>query len=239
MSANGMSLPAGEGRDRLLICDCDGVLIDSEAVAAGVLVSELEARWPGVEVRPVVMPLLGLRTERVLERAAEQVGRSLAAAEVAAIRAAVERAAVLAPAVDGIDAALAAIALPIACASNSNRAYVEAALTRTGLKRHFGERLFCADGVERPKPAPDVYLAAAHTLGFAPEHCLVVEDSATGITAAAAAGMTVIGFIGGGHASPSQVDALRAIGARHVFDRMDALPGLAAQWIATGSVPSQ
>lgn len=223
-----MSLPAGEGRDRLLICDCDGVLIDSEAVAAGVLVSELEARWPGVDVRPVVMPLLGLRTER-----------ALAAAEVAAIRTAVERAAVLAPAVDGIDAALAAIALPIACASNSNRAYVEAALTRTGLKRHFGERLFCADGVERPKPAPDVYLAAAHTLGFAPEHCLVVEDSATGITAAAAAGMTVIGFIGGGHASPSQVDALRAIGARHVFDRMDALPGLAAQWIATGSVPSQ
>lgn len=228
MSANGMSLPAGEGRDRLLICDCDGVLIDSEAVAAGVLVSELEARWPGVDVRPVVMPLLGLRTER-----------ALAAAEVAAIRTTVERAAVLAPAVDGIDAALAAIALPIACASNSNRAYVEAALTRTGLKRHFGERLFCADGVERPKPAPDVYLAAAHTLGFAPEHCLVVEDSATGITAAAAAGMTVIGFIGGGHASPSQVDALRAIGARHVFDRMDALPGLAAQWIATGSVPSQ
>jgi HAD superfamily hydrolase (TIGR01509 family) len=233
-SANGTG-----GKDRLLICDCDGVLIDSEAVAAGVLVRELEARWPGVDARPIVMPLLGLRTERVLESAAAQAGRTLDAHETAAIRTAVERAAVQAPAVDGIDAALDAIALPIACASNSNRAYVEAALARTGLKRHFGERLFCADGVERPKPAPDVYLAAAHTLGFAPAHCLVVEDSATGITAAAAAGMTVIGFIGGGHASPSQVDALRAIGARHVFDRMDALPELVAQWVATGTVPSQ
>lgn len=49
-----------------LICDCDGVLIDSEAVAAAVLVEELEARWPGTDVAPVVMPLLGLRTERVL-----------------------------------------------------------------------------------------------------------------------------------------------------------------------------
>ncbi|NIF67536.1 HAD-IA family hydrolase, partial [Burkholderia sp. Cy-647] len=171
--------------------------------------------------------------------AAAQAGHTLSAEEIETIRATVERAAVQAPAVDGIDAALAAIPLPIACASNSNRPYVEAALTRTGLKRHFGERLFCADGVERPKPAPDVYLAAAHTLGFAPEHCLVVEDSATGITAAAAAGMTVIGFVGGGHASPSQVDALRAIGARHVFDRMDLLPGLVAQWIATGTVQSQ
>ncbi len=230
---------AAGGADRLLICDCDGVLIDSEAVAASVLVAELESRWPGVAVRPIVMPLLGLRTERVLEAAAAQAGHTLDAAEMAAIRASVERAAVLAPAVDGIDAALAEVSLPIACASNSNRAYVEAALARTGLKRHFGERLFCADGVERPKPAPDVYLAAAGTLGFAPAQCLVVEDSATGITAASAAGMTVIGFIGGGHASPSQVDALRAIGARHVFDNMDALPGLVAHWIETGTVPAQ
>lgn len=49
--------------DRLLICDCDGVLIDSEAVAARMLVSELQALWPGVDVEPVVMPLLGLRIE--------------------------------------------------------------------------------------------------------------------------------------------------------------------------------
>ena len=50
----------------VLICDCDGVLIDSEAVAADVLVRELDARWPGADARPAVMPLLGLRIERVL-----------------------------------------------------------------------------------------------------------------------------------------------------------------------------
>ncbi|MGS0893683.1 HAD family hydrolase [Burkholderia stagnalis] len=226
---------AGEGAN-VLICDCDGVLIDSEAVAADVLVRELDARWPGVDTRPAVMPLLGLRIERVLAGASEAVGRTLSNDDVVAIRGAVEAAAVNAPMVDGIDAALAAIALPKACASNSYRAYVDAALARTGLARFFGDRLFCADAVARPKPAPDVYLAAARTLGVAPARCLVVEDSVTGITAAAAAGMTVLGFIGGGHASAAQIDALRGIGARHVFDDMHELPGYVARWQATGAV---
>ncbi|KVX52648.1 HAD family phosphatase [Burkholderia cepacia] len=220
----------------VLICDCDGVLIDSEAVAADVIVRELDARWPGVDARPAVMPLLGLRIERVLAGAGDAVGRTLSAGDVDAIRRAVEAAAVNAPMVDGIDAALDAIQLTTACASNSYRTYVEAALARTGLARFFGDRLFCADAVARPKPAPDVYLAAARTLGVVPAQCLVVEDSATGITAAAAAGMTVLGFVGGGHASAAQIDALRGIGARHVFDDMHELPGYVARWQATGAV---
>jgi beta-phosphoglucomutase-like phosphatase (HAD superfamily) len=77
--------PAHEVR-LALICDCDGVLIDSEAVAARMLVHELQARWPDTDVEPVVLPLLGLRIERVLENAAAQLGRSLSAADVDAIR---------------------------------------------------------------------------------------------------------------------------------------------------------
>jgi beta-phosphoglucomutase-like phosphatase (HAD superfamily) len=144
-----------------LICDCDGVLIDSEAVAARMLVHELEARWPDCDVEPVVLPLLGLRIERVLENAAAQLGRSLSAGDIAAIRHAVEVAAMQAPAVAGIAEALAQIALPKACASNSFRAYVQTVLARTGLEAFFGGRLYCADAVAMPKPAPDVYLAAA------------------------------------------------------------------------------
>ncbi|KGD39525.1 HAD hydrolase, IA, variant 3 family protein [Burkholderia pseudomallei] len=229
-----MTAPANDAR--VLICDCDGVLIDSETIAADVLVRELEARWPGVAARSIVLPLLGLRTERVLDCARARAGRALADSDIEAIRRSVEAAAVQAPIVDGIDAALARIDLTIACASNSRRHYVDAALRRTGLKRFFGERLFCADGVARPKPAPDVYLAAAQALGVAPSQCLVVEDSATGVTAASAAGMTVLGFVGGGHASPRQVDALRAIGARRVFDDMRELPGLVSRWAETGVV---
>jgi beta-phosphoglucomutase-like phosphatase (HAD superfamily) len=97
--------------------------------------------------------------------------------------------------------------------------------------RFFGERRFCADMVENPKPAPDVYLAASRTLRVAPAHCLVVEDSVTGVTAARAAGMAVLGFIGGGHATEGQIDALRRAGASVVFDDMTKLPGLVEQWL--------
>ncbi len=222
-----------------LICDCDGVLIDSEAVAASMLVHELEARWPGADVEPVVLPLLGLRIEKVLEGTASQLGKSLTAEDIDAIRRAVEAAAMQAPAVEGIEAALVQVPLTKACASNSFRPYVESVLARTGLVTFFGDRLFCADAVPNPKPAPDVYLAAAEGLGLAPTACLVVEDSVTGVTAASAAGMTVLGFIGGGHASDAQIDALHAAGARHVFDDMQQLPDLVAQWTlsATAAAP--
>jgi len=222
-----------------LICDCDGVLIDSEAVAAHMLVYELETRWPGADVEPVVLPLLGLRIERVLRDTATQLGKELGAGDIDAIRRSVEAAAMQAPAVDGIEVALAQVPLVKGCASNSFRPYVEAVLARTGLARFFGERLFCADAVPNPKPAPDVYLAAARGLGLAAGACLVIEDSVTGVTAAAAAGMTVLGFIGGGHASNAQIDRLHAAGARYVFDDMGQLPDLVAQWTlsATAAAP--
>ncbi len=214
-----------------LICDCDGVLIDSEAVAASVLVRELEARWPGTSVRPVVMPLLGQRIERVLAGTCAALGRTLGADDIDAIRHACESAAMEAPVVDGVVAALGAIALTKACASNSYTAVVRAVLARTGLAPLFGERIYCADRVARPKPAPDVYLAAAEGLGVAPAACLVVEDSVAGVSAARAAGMTVLGFVGGTHVGDGHGDALRSAGARDVFDDMATLPQRVAHWM--------
>jgi len=222
-------------RDRVLICDCDGVLIDSEAVAAKMLVRELQARWPHVDVEPVVLPLLGLRIERVLEASAAAFGETLAAVEMDAIRRSVEAAAQQAPIVAGVEAALEQIALTKACASNSFTAYVDAVLARTGLARFFGSRVFCADRVPRPKPAPDIYIAAAEALGVESDACLVVEDSAAGVTAASAAGMIVLGFAGGthaGHGGRAHVDALMRAGAQQVFDDMRALPALVDQWMA-------
>src|ERR1700761_8978382 len=124
------------------ISDCDAVLIDSEAVAARMLVHELEARWPDTEVEPVVLPLLGLRIEKVLQGTAAQLGKRLGAGDIDAIRRAVEAAAMQAPAVEGIEAALGQVPLVKACASNSFRPYVEKVLARTGLVRFFGDRLF-------------------------------------------------------------------------------------------------
>lgn len=221
--------------DRLMICDCDGVLIDSEAVAARMLVTELEALWPGVDVEPVVLPLLGLRIEAVLASAADSVNRTLTPEQVVAIRRSVEAAAVQAPPVAGIADALAAVPLTKACASNSFSSYVDTVLQRTGLVRFFGDRRFCADMVANPKPAPDVYLAAARAMNVDPSMCIVVEDSVTGVTAARAAGMPVLGFIGGGHATEGQVEALRRAGAGIVFDDMARLPALVDHWLQHAS----
>ncbi|MEX3948170.1 HAD family hydrolase [Paraburkholderia sp. EG287B] len=215
-----------------LICDCDGVLIDSEAVAARVLVRELEARWPGVDAAPVVMPLLGQRIERVLGGAGEALGRSLSAADVDAIRTVAEAEAREAPLFPGVVAALEAVALTKACASNSYTAVVREVLTRNGLDRFFGARVYCADIVARPKPAPDVYLAAAQGMDVAPAACLVVEDSVTGVSAARAAGMTVLGFVGGTHVGgDAHAHELREAGAIEIFDDMTTLPARVAQWM--------
>lgn len=84
--------------------------------------------------------------------------------------------------------------MPMAVASNAEPGNVEAVLEGSGLRRFFGA---VVDGsqVERPKPAPDVYLRAASLLGVAPEGCVVFEDSTVGVAAALAAGMRVVGLL--------------------------------------------
>lgn len=83
--------------------------------------------------------------------------------------------------------------VPVGLASNSPRAFVERALTAAGLLNgHFGV-VVAADEVAAPKPAPDLYLAACDALGAEPARSAALEDSPTGVTAAVAAGMFVIG----------------------------------------------
>lgn len=88
---------------------------------------------------------------------------------------------------------------PRAIASSSRAEYIDWALGLFGLRHHFGDHIYSADGWDRGKPHPDIYLAAAKGLGVDPAACLAIEDSPTGARAAIAAGMTVIGFCGAGH----------------------------------------
>ena len=74
--------------------------------------------------------------------------------------------------------------------------------------------------VARGKPAPDLFLYAAEQLRAAPTRCLVIEDSAAGIDAAVAAGMTAIGFSGGSHCGPEHGVRLQRHGAALVMDHM-------------------
>jgi HAD superfamily hydrolase (TIGR01509 family) len=213
-----------------LICDCDGVLINSEAIAGAVLIRELGNRWPGIDLEELVMPLLGVQTERLLFNVAGLVGKRLSMIEIDEIYRAVQKEAIEAPVVDGIVNALAQIPLIKACASNSTFNYVRTAMQRTGLNAFFAERLFTADMVSNPKPAPDVYLLAASRIGVLPEHCVVIEDSVAGATAAVAAGMMVIGFTGTSHRPEEQKSKLLASAASVTFANMEELPALVEKW---------
>lgn len=108
--------------------------------------------------------------------------------------------------------------LPRAIASSSRAEYIGWALGLFGLGHHFGDHVYIADGWDRGKPFPDVYLAAAKGLGVNPAQCLAIEDSPTGALAALAAGMTVVGFCGAGHIvdRAAHGEMLRAVGVHHV-----------------------
>jgi HAD superfamily hydrolase (TIGR01509 family) len=102
--------------------------------------------------------------------------------------------------VPGAGEAVARVRLPKAIASSGSRAGLERKLKQTGLWDHFAPHIYSADHVANAKPAPDLFLHAAAALGIAPADCLVLEDSVNGVIGARAAGMTVWGFLGGGHA---------------------------------------
>jgi HAD superfamily hydrolase (TIGR01509 family) len=81
----------------------------------------------------------------------------------------------------------------LAVASSSNRELIDAVLRRLGVTELF-EVTVSSEEVARGKPAPDVYLKAARRLGVAPARCAAIEDSASGIRAAHAAGMRVVAY---------------------------------------------
>lgn len=98
---------------------------------------------------------------------------------------------------------------PLGLASSSPRALIDAVLATAGLANRFAVTI-STEEVARGKPAPDVYLAAAKAMGFAPARCLAVEDSTNGLRAAAAAGLAVVAVPQPRY--PPSADALRLAG---------------------------
>jgi HAD superfamily hydrolase (TIGR01509 family) len=134
-------------------------------------------------------------------------------------------------AVDGVADVLRVLNSKPGVASNSPRDRIVGALELTGLSQFFNGRITTFEDVARPKPAPDVFLAAAARAGTVPELCIVVEDSATGVSAAKAAGCHVLGFTGT-HAHPKKhAELLKEAGASAVLETMAELPALLPDFI--------
>lgn len=214
----------------LLICDCDGVLVDSEIVADRVLLETITGLYPGRGAEEVLANGFGTQTEVLLARVADHLGEALPVNFSEELRRNLDRRLALeAEPIRGIRQALENAGLPIAVVSNSPETRVRNAIRRAEIDHLIGDRIYTADHVERPKPAPDVYLLAAHSLMVAPERCVVIEDSGPGVTAAKAAGMEVIGFIGASHIPDGHDAKLMGLGAGHILTEMSQLPRLIAE----------
>ncbi|AOK53763.1 HAD family hydrolase [Burkholderia stagnalis] len=212
-----------------LICDCDGVLVDSEVIADRVLLETLSATFPHIDFEAAAKTAFGQQTSRFLAGLETRYGITMPGNFIETIEHNIEAglAQSLAP-ITGVRDALLQVGLPAAVVSNSRLARVRSSLKRAALTEIFGERVFSAEQVARPKPYPDVYLHAASTLGVAPARCIVVEDSVSGLNAARAAGMKTIAFVGASHIPDNYADALRAMGITRIMRHMDELPSLVA-----------
>ena len=209
---------------RLVIFDCDGVIVDSEALSNGVLARDMTARgWPlsseeaqrlflgrSLEVIRAIMdshlaaPLPPDWDRVIVERIVAEM-----AAGAVAIPGAVE-------ALHGVTA----LRVPWRIASNSSHAEMRAKFGRLGIAALVEGRAHSREDVALPKPAPDLFLHVAALEGVTPEQCVVVEDSVAGASAALAAGMDCLGFD-----RFEDGTALRAVGAVP-FRTMSELPGL-------------
>ena len=207
----------------LVIFDCDGVLVDSEPIANRVLAGQLASIGISLPLEEVMRKFVGRTRAGCLGLAAELLGRDVPEGFAedwdAALFDAFEREL---KAIEGVADLLRGLALPFCVASNSSLDRMRVSLRAADLLQFFEGRMYSAADVAWPKPAPDVFLHAARSLGAAPARCAVIEDTPTGVRAGVAAGMTVFGYGGGGHSNPAD---LEREGAR-VFDYMSDLPAL-------------
>jgi len=212
----------------LLICDCDGVLVDSEVLACRIDAEELARRgFAEYSLDEVLRRFVGVSQRDMVAAIERECGRSLGEDFSAVVAARVELALSegLEP-IPGADAVLADIVLPKCVASSSAPRKLKLALTVTGLIRHFEPHIFSAALVARGKPAPDLFLYAAAQFGARPERCCVIEDSTAGVAASQAAGMVTIGFVGGSHCRPDHAEHLKARGAAAIMYHWGELPVL-------------
>ncbi len=208
----------------MVIFDCNGVLVDSEPLAATVASQQFARAGFNLPLEAIARYFTGRRAADMLAEVEMASGRSLPPNFAATLATATLEAfrTHLRP-TPHVAHALTWIRGRKCVASSSSIERMRLSLEVTGLLKFFDPYLFSASEIPRGKPSPDIFLMTAGKLNTAPSDCIVVEDSPVGVAAAAAAGMTVIGFAGGSHAGPHLGDHLLASGARTIVTDMRQL----------------
>ncbi|HYF07595.1 MAG TPA: HAD-IA family hydrolase [Acetobacteraceae bacterium] len=205
----------------LVIFDCDGVLVDSEAFVGRIHAEALAAAGFPLTEAEIARRFTGHTDAEMYAAIEADAGRPVPPGYHEGVKAAIERAYRRdLRAIPGVEAAIDAAPGPVCVASSSAPSKLRLGLAVTGLLPRFDPHVFSAAEVARGKPAPDLFLHAAARMGAAPGDCLVIEDSLAGVAAARAAGMRIVGFSGGSHCGPGHADRLATAGAERVFSAM-------------------
>jgi HAD superfamily hydrolase (TIGR01509 family) len=213
---------------RLVIFDCDGVLVDSEPIALDVLVEALALKGIVMDTNGAAERFLGRSIASMADVVRQEFGVEIDQEFLRQMREALYARFQedLRP-IAGIERVVATLkerGINWCVASSSQRERIELSLAATGLLDHFKGAIFSATLVENGKPAPDLFLYAAAAMRVDPSACLVVEDSPAGIVAAQAAGMAVCAFTGGSHTvHRSYQEALTTLHPNARFDAMEDL----------------
>ena len=201
----------------LIVFDCDGVLVDSEVLSIGGLVSVLnDGGIPATY--PMIARYFGMKQADIMLKVSEETGHDIPLELSARIWPAVRDRfeAELKPTPGLADFLRRHPDVPRCVASSSGPDRIRNSLRLTGLSDFFGEHIFSSSQVARGKPEPDLFLFAAASMGVEPSRCVVIEDSRFGVAGARAAGMRAIGFTGGSHIEPHHAAALAEAGALYV-----------------------
>jgi len=210
---------------KLVIFDCDGVLVDSEPISIAVLVEAIGQAGGSITMDEAYDRFLGRSLSTIIGLLAKDYGLVAGEGFLEQMRhdlySRFERE--LQP-ITGIAKALDHLDIPRCVASSSQPERIRLCLDVVGILPKLEPNIFSATMVKNGKPAPDLFLFAADKMKTDPKDCIVIEDSPMGIEAAKAAGMRVFAFTGGSHASnSSHLNAISKLEPDLIFDAMDNL----------------
>jgi HAD superfamily hydrolase (TIGR01509 family) len=200
--------------DRLVIFDCDGVLVDSEPLAAEAYERVYAKHGMSGVGADIIAQCIGMKQADIIVKIRELTGHQFPDHAHDDIWAETKRLFTEKLAeTEGLRHFLEGLPVARCVASSSSLERIHHSLGITGLAPFFGEAIFSSSMVKRGKPAPDIFLHAAEKMGADPSRCIVIEDSPLGVEGAVAAGMTALGYTGGGHTYAGHGDRLKSHGA--------------------------
>jgi HAD superfamily hydrolase (TIGR01509 family) len=180
---------------KCIIFDCDGVLVDSEAISSGVLTEMANELGIQITHEEALHNFTGKSLKYCLNYIETKCGQSLPDNfELQFKQQSFEQFALNLQPIEGIHELLNHLTVPFCVASSGPTEKIIRNLTTTNLIQYFEGKIFSSYDIQSWKPEPDIFLHAAKNMGFDVHECIVIEDSSTGIQAAQSGGFDVIGF---------------------------------------------